>query len=130
MHRSIPTTHALLVAAVAWTTLTAACSNGNSQDFQGFGGDGGGDDSSSVLDAGQPFSAIRPTFGATVVAAVPPPPISGGTLIVSADGRLALAADPDRDLVYGVDLSSGKLLGSSRVDLQACKLEYSIVSPK
>ena len=51
---------------------------------------------------------------------------------------------PDRIRVYlPPDLSSGALvtpgaipkstiyaLGSSRVDLQACKLEYSIVSPK
>ena len=37
---------------------------------------------------------------------------------------------------YEIDLSTGnagklrKEVGSSRVDLQACKLEYSIVSPK
>jgi len=30
----------------------------------------------------------------------------------------------------GVDHLSGEDVGSSRVDLQACKLEYSIVSPK
>ena len=29
-----------------------------------------------------------------------------------------------------VDLTKMYLVGSSRVDLQACKLEYSIVSPK
>ena len=37
------------------------------------------------------------------------------------------------DLVSGLRQPPGHLLGhvgSSRVDLQACKLEYSIVSPK
>ena len=32
--------------------------------------------------------------------------------------------------VLGSGLVSGYFVGSSRVDLQACKLEYSIVSPK
>ncbi len=35
---------------------------------------------------------------------VAPPPISGGTLLVSRDGRTAFASDPDRDLVWAVDL--------------------------
>lgn len=39
-----------------------------------------------------------------------PPPISGGTLIVAADGTTAVAADPDRDKVYVVDLKARKLL--------------------
>jgi hypothetical protein len=40
----------------------------------------------------------------------PPPwgaPISGGTMAVSRDGRLAVIADPDRDRVVTVDLASG-----------------------
>ena len=36
----------------------------------------------------------------------PPPPISGGTLLVTRDGSRAIAADPDRDLVYVIDLAS------------------------
>ncbi len=36
--------------------------------------------------------------------AVNPPPISGGTLLVAKDGRTAVAADPDRDRVWIVDL--------------------------
>ena len=36
-------------------------------------------------------------------------PISGGTLRVLADGRTAVASDADRDLVYVVDLMSGKV---------------------
>jgi len=39
-----------------------------------------------------------------VQAADPPPPISGGTLVISQDGRTAIAADPDHDLVWRVDL--------------------------
>ncbi|WP_437768112.1 c-type cytochrome [Sorangium sp. So ce764] len=36
--------------------------------------------------------------------AVPPPPISGGTLLVTADKARAIAADPDRDRISIVDL--------------------------
>lgn len=39
-----------------------------------------------------------------------PPPVSGGTLIVARDGKTAIAADPDRDLVYVIDVSAGRLL--------------------
>ena len=41
--------------------------------------------------------------------------------------------DRDSAAAYGVDRAPAVVLldvGSSRVDLQACKLEYSIVSPK
>src|SRR5688572_2448281 len=37
-------------------------------------------------------------------AAEPPPPITGGTLLVTKDGAFAIASDPDRDLVHVVDL--------------------------
>jgi hypothetical protein len=53
---------------------------------------------------GGPVSAITPTFGQTVTASVPPPPISGGTLLATRDGTRAVAADPDRDSVYVIDL--------------------------
>jgi hypothetical protein len=51
----------------------------------------------------------QPQFGQTVTAAVPPPPLSGGTLTTLADGKTLVAADPDRDRVYLVDsdLDSG-----------------------
>jgi mono/diheme cytochrome c family protein len=39
-----------------------------------------------------------------------PPPISGGTLIIAHDGKTAIAADPDRDKVYVVDLQTRHLL--------------------
>lgn len=43
-----------------------------------------------------------------VEAAVRPAPILGGTLTLTADG-LAIAADPDRDLVHIVDLDAGEV---------------------
>jgi hypothetical protein len=46
-----------------------------------------------------------PSFGDVVTADRPPPPISGGTLRVLADGRTAIAADPDRDRIFAVDLA-------------------------
>jgi hypothetical protein len=52
------------------------------------------------------FSPFQPQYGSTVAAAVPPPAISGGTLRILADGHTAVAADPDRDQVYIVDLTS------------------------
>lgn len=45
-----------------------------------------------------------------VRAAVTPPPISGGTLLLVDEGRVAVAADPDRDLVHVVDLTQGTVL--------------------
>lgn len=46
----------------------------------------------------------QPTFGPLVQQKDPPPPISGGTLALAADGTTAVAADADRDRVYIVDL--------------------------
>ncbi len=47
-----------------------------------------------------------PSPGAMVTAAVAPPAVSGGTLRVLSGGQIAVAADPDRDRVYVVDLSA------------------------
>jgi cytochrome c len=49
---------------------------------------------------------FQPTFGATQTLADAPPPISGGTLVISPDGTQAYAADPDRDRVYLVYLGT------------------------
>ncbi len=46
----------------------------------------------------------QPNFGALVQQEESPPPISGGTLAVSRNDGLAVAADSDRDRVYVVDL--------------------------
>jgi mono/diheme cytochrome c family protein len=58
---------------------------------------------------GGSMSGFFPSFGPTVELATAPPAVSGGTLRVLADGRTAVAADPDRDLVYVVDLPNRSL---------------------
>ena len=58
-----------------------------------------------------------PNPGAMVSLASAPPAISGGTLRVLADGLTAVAADPDRDRVYVVDLGTRTL--STTVPLSA-----------
>jgi mono/diheme cytochrome c family protein/uncharacterized protein (AIM24 family) len=52
-----------------------------------------------------PVPAGAPDLGATKTLSVAPPPISGGTMLLSRDGKTAVAADPDRDFVSFVDLS-------------------------
>lgn len=51
-------------------------------------------------------------LGETVTAASPPPPISGGTLLITRDDSYAIASDPDHDRVHVVDLTTHALLGS------------------
>jgi hypothetical protein len=102
---------ALLLGLVVGSALAAGCSSsraGNGAGSNGSSDSGVSDDSSSLgVDAGPlPSSPIRPTFGPTVTTSVPPPPISGGTLLVMHDGSRAVASDPDRDRIYGVNLSS------------------------
>jgi hypothetical protein len=55
-------------------------------------------------------SPLQPTFGPTVTAAVRPPAISGGTMLVTHDGTTVVVADSARDLVYVVDVASRTLL--------------------
>lgn len=45
-----------------------------------------------------------------------PPPLSGGTLLIARDGVTAVAADPDRDAIYIVNLEKGQV--QARVDLR------------
>jgi hypothetical protein len=58
---------------------------------------------------GVPFP---PTLGTMVTAAIAPPAVSGGTLRVLADGQTAVAADPDRDRAYVVDLSARAVIAT------------------
>jgi len=61
----------------------------------------------AFFDAGPAPSAPPPArLGDVVTPAKRPPAISGGTLAVSQDGAWAVAADPDRDLVYVVKMAS------------------------
>ncbi len=52
-----------------------------------------------------------------VSAPTAPPPLSGGTLLVLADGRTAFASDPDRDRLYFADLTEEKLLATVTLQL-------------
>ncbi|HEX9103758.1 MAG TPA: hypothetical protein VF997_16220, partial [Polyangia bacterium] len=63
------------------------------------------------FDLGLPGGPLgpQPTFGPTVSAATPPPPLSGGTLVMLKDGKSAFAADPDRDQAYLVALATPAL---------------------
>ena len=75
-------------------------------DHGGPGPFGGGID----MGMGFPFpTGPQPQFGPTVTAATPPPPLSGGTLVMLADGKTAFAADPDRDQAYVIDLAAPAL---------------------
>lgn len=51
-----------------------------------------------------------PMLGPPVIAAVRPPALTGGTLLIRKDGRTAVAADPGRDLVAVVDLEAEQVL--------------------
>ena len=64
--------------------------------------DGGG----PPADAGFNGRSLGSMVGPTRLAETPPPPLSGGTLLVTHDGRTAVAADPDRDRVWIVDLAT------------------------
>ncbi len=57
----------------------------------------------------------QPEFGPTVTQATPPPPISGGTLTMLSDGNTAVAADPDRDQIYAVDIAAAKVLATIKL---------------
>ncbi len=65
-----------------------------------------------VVDARTATSTPPPlALGPTLTQPDPPPPLSGGTLAVI-DEREAIAADPDRDLLYVVDHLDWKLLAT------------------
>src|SRR6185312_11666096 len=49
------------------------------------------------------------------LAAAPPPAITGGTLLVTKDAQLAVAADPDRDLVSIVSIPQRTVLHTVRL---------------
>lgn len=55
-------------------------------------------------------TGVPPELGPTVRAAVPPPPLSGGTMAIAPDDHTIVAADPDRDQIYIVDVDSRSLV--------------------
>jgi hypothetical protein len=111
-------------AALLAVTAVAGCSETQPPTTpSGFGGDDGTQPTSPLCStgatsggmavpdgpvSGQAFSRapFPPNYGTTRAAAVAPPAISGGTLRILAGGQTAVAADPDRDSVYIVDLTT------------------------
>ena len=69
------------------------CSNTGGATFTGSGGV-----------SGRGRTQFPPSLGTTYSQPAAPPAITGGTLLVLADGKTAVAADPDRDAIYVVDL--------------------------
>ncbi len=69
---------------------------------QGLGGSSGDGFGGGISDG--------PDQPAALPGGAEPPAISGGTLLVLADGTTAVAADPDRDVVWIVDLSTASVV--------------------
>ncbi len=143
IHRSTRGTWLLLALLVALLLGSAGCQPVLGSDDAGWNAgksaaDGGVPERGVVIDAGGEGHVVPPDggcppgpldpalgkiitpealLGPTVQASVPPPPISGGTLLLSADKKTLLASDPDRDLVYLIDLPTQTLRAT--VQLQA-----------
>ncbi|AKU94331.1 Cytochrome c551 peroxidase [Labilithrix luteola] len=89
----------------------AGCSSGvfpGSSGFDTSNPDGPPDNVPPGTEIGEPAmppKGPQPQFGRTVTQADAPPPLSGGTLVVTEEG-IAVAADPDRDQVYVVGLEA------------------------
>jgi len=79
-------------------------------------GTGGGFREPDFGTGGQFLSPSSPILDSVVTAPTAPPPISGGTLLALADGETAMAADPDRDQVYVVDLGAATLTATVRLN--------------
>lgn len=92
----------LRVLGLALAGALASCSSATSVTVSALPDDGGG----FLVSPSTTGFAVRPTFGPTTVASHPPPPISGGTLLVTRDGAHAVASDPERDNLYVVDLKT------------------------
>jgi len=54
-------------------------------------------------------SLAPPQFGPMCSSGTPPPPITGGTLLVTKGGIIVIISDPDRDAIYVVDISTGRV---------------------
>jgi hypothetical protein len=83
----------------------------------GFFPSGSGGESSSMCGSGVGAGGStvgfktpsQPTLDGVTIAETPPPAISGGTLLVLSNGTTAVAADPDRDRVYVVNITSATI---------------------
>ncbi|MDP8999320.1 MAG: c-type cytochrome [Myxococcota bacterium] len=103
---------ALILAAM----VESGCGSSTITSSPGFSSASGGSacfpgQTDMTTDAGCPgvgfarAGEAQPSFGSTVIAATAPPPISGGTLLVTHDGNTAIVSDPDRDAIYVVDVT-------------------------
>ena len=95
-----------LVAVALATGGAAGCSTafweGNDPPPRGDVNEPGDSDPSfPFTDGGSPAPPVL--LSALITAERTPPPISGGSLAVSPDGKLVVIADPDRDAVYLVE---------------------------
>jgi mono/diheme cytochrome c family protein len=113
-------TPTVAVACVALGAAGACTVGGNDPSLIPPSGEDGGFadfDANSLLGPGGPLgNLLKPSFGAAQTSSVEPPALSGGTLLVLKDGSHAVAADPDRDAVYVVDLTHGT---SKTISLQS-----------
>lgn len=62
------------------------------------------------------LKTTAPQLHAPVGAAEPPPPISGGTLLVLRDQKTVVVADADRDQIFIVDADAASLRGTVNLD--------------
>src|SRR5204863_10075793 len=100
-----------VLLASCLVALGGACASDDS-DSTGFNFNPGGFTGMvTVPPRGSPIGSLKrvvPTdMRGALIAENPPVPITGGTLIVTGDGKYAVAADPDRDRVSIVDIGVG-----------------------
>ncbi len=84
--------------------------SGTGSGSHGTPGTDGGVGSDANAHAAPDTPAGSPSFGPATSLLPAPAPIVGGTLIVTRDDTHVIAADPDRDRVYVVDLASRKIV--------------------
>ncbi len=102
LHCLLPAVGVLVLAACADRPVAPWTPDPTGQ-RDGFGGPIGPD--GSRFDGGPPLD-----IGPIVTLRDAPTPILGGTLTVTRDGRRAVAADPDRDALFVIDLERLSLL--------------------
>ena len=89
-----------ITSMVIFSALAAGACNTTNGDTGGYSTPG----SSATV---APPPGPQPNFTTQAVSLEnAPPPISGGTLTIAPDGHTAVAADPDRDRIYVVDIPS------------------------
>jgi hypothetical protein len=105
-----------MTSFIAGAGMALAACSGSSEPLPAPGDPSGAPNSSSGNPGSPPqISATvegTPLEGAAKSLAVPPPAISGGTLLMLNDGHTVVASDPDRDMIFVADVKSKTLLAS------------------